>query len=360
MNSALNNLDQDRQQVVRAKVRGLLDKSQAFSQLTPEERLEMANGLVNVVAFLSDPKAGQKDDFTQAMAVSPAPLATGQAKGQKIVQEDFTAAAGREGAEIFEQLANAVDFPEFVAELIDGVFNSIVDASIRQMEAYSKLLESVVKSVDEFAKDNFTPNQGRDWLANRFPNTLQIKVQDNQPRLQLTPQGEESGGLEEIQNTLGLQQTPELDDEESEAALAQRAQLEMARLRQKQLATMVLLGINRIVVTDGLINAKVVIDVRTSDVATRTNRASNYDSKEMQHYHRSGGGWFSSDSDTKKERTRTIVTSSTDETSEAKAEAKAKLSGEVRINFKSETYPLDKLASQTQLESVNQTATPGG
>ena len=103
------------------------------------------------------------------MAVTPPPLATVQAKGQKIVQEEFTAAAGREVAEIFEQLANAVDFPEFVAELIDGVFNSIVDASIRQMEAYSKLLESVVKSVDEFAKDNFTPNQGRDWLVNRLP-----------------------------------------------------------------------------------------------------------------------------------------------------------------------------------------------
>lgn len=357
MNHALANLEQDRQQVVRAKVKELLDKTGSYNQLNPQERRQLANGLVNVVAFLSDPNAGQSEGFDKSMAAEAPMLATGQAKGQKIVQEDFTAAAGHEGAEIFEQLANAVDFPEFVAELIDGVFNSIVDASIRQMEAYAKLLESVVKSVDEFAKDNFTLNQGRDWMVNRFPNSLQMNVQNGQPRLQLTPQGEE-GGLEEIQNTLGLQQSPDLDDEESEAALAQRAQLEMARLRQKQLATMVLLGINRIVVTDGLINAKVVIDVRTSDIATRTNRASNYDTKETQRNRRSGGGWFSSDYDAKKERTRTIVSSSTDETSESKAEAKAKLSGEVRVNFKSETFPLEKLASQTQIESVNQTAQP--
>ena len=39
----------------------------------------------------------------------------------------------------------------------------------------------------------------------------------------------------------------------------------MARSRQQMLASMVMLGINRIVVTDGLINAKVVFDMRATD-----------------------------------------------------------------------------------------------
>lgn len=362
MTTALANLSGDRQQVVRANVRGLLDKTDAFTSLVPEDKRKVANALVNVVAYLSDTNAGQNEDLQSRgpAGVEPTPpLAMAQAgrEGQRIVQEDFQAAAGREGAELFERLTQAVDFPEFVAGLIDGVFNSIVDASIRQMEAYSKLLESVVKTVNEFAQDNFSANQGRDWLANRYPSTMRINVDNNQPRLTLTPEAEE-GGLERIRNELGIEQEIDLDDEESEAALAQRGRMEMARLRQKQLATMVLLGINRIVVTDGLINAKVLIDVRTSDIAERVNRASSYDSQEAQRVRRSGGGWFSSDYDRRTERSRTIVSSATDETSESKAEAKARLSGEVRVNFKSETFPLERLASQTQIDSVNQMAQP--
>ncbi len=344
MTAALDNLDARQQRVVRERVRSLLQQSPAFEKLDAVERKKVAGSLVDVVAYLADPKAG----LAQAQA---------QAKGPGIVQEDFTAAAGREGAELFERLTAAVDFPDFVAELIDGVFNSIVDASIRQMEAYAKLLESVVKSVDEFAKDNFTPNQGRDWLAGRYPQTLRVAVDRDRPRLQLSPDADEDE-LAPIQEDLGLDQSIDLDDEDSELALAQRGQLEMARLRQKQLATMVLLGINRIVVTDGLINAKVLIDVRTSDVAQRVNRASSFDSAETRNARTSGGGWFSTGIERSTSGTRTVVTSAMDETSESKAEAKARLSGEVRVSFKSETFPLEKLASQTQLESMSEIARP--
>ena len=373
MTAALDKLTPDQQRTVRGNVRQLLGRSESFNSLSAKQRRDVANALVNVVAYLSDPKAGQDENLTrglQAAGMDPAaetPLFAqaqeedrerGQRLDQKLVQEDFKATAGREGAEIFQQLTQAVDFPEFVAGLIDGVFNSIVDASIRQMEAYSKLLESVVKSVNEFATDNFTPNQGRDYLVNRFPGTLRLNVDQGQPRMGLTPEGED-GGLQRLQRELGIEQEIDLDDEESELSLAQRGQLEMARLRQKQLATMVLLGINRIVVTDGLINAKVLIDVRTTDVAERVNRASTYDSQDKRRYRRDTGGWFSSVTDTRSERSKTVVTSATDETSEAKAEAKAKLSGEVRVNFKSETFPLERLASQTQIDSLNQTAQPG-
>ena len=45
--------------------------------------------------------------------------------------------------------------------------------------------------------------------------------------------------------------------------------MQMARSRQQMLSSMVILGINRIVVTDGLINAKVVFDFRASDEMMR-------------------------------------------------------------------------------------------
>jgi hypothetical protein len=48
----------------------------------------------------------------------------------------------------------------------------------------------------------------------------------------------------------------------------------MAKAPQKTLASMVMLGINRIVVTDGRINAKVVFDMRAEDKAKRQYTAS--------------------------------------------------------------------------------------
>jgi hypothetical protein len=42
-----------------------------------------------------------------------------------------------------DESLDAVDFPAFVSDLVRGVFQAIVDASIEQMEAFADLLESV-------------------------------------------------------------------------------------------------------------------------------------------------------------------------------------------------------------------------
>jgi len=46
----------------------------------------------------------------------------------------------------------AIDFPAFVSDLIRGVFNALVDSSIKQMEAYADLLKNVAIAADKFAK----------------------------------------------------------------------------------------------------------------------------------------------------------------------------------------------------------------
>jgi hypothetical protein len=46
------------------------------------------------------------------------------------------------------------DLPVFVSELIQGVFESIVDPNIQQMEAFGNLLVEVARSVDQFVQDN--------------------------------------------------------------------------------------------------------------------------------------------------------------------------------------------------------------
>jgi phage tail sheath protein FI len=58
-----------------------------------------------------------------------------------------------------------VDFPGFVASLVQGTFAAIVDASVQQMRAYAELLGAVAASVDEFTEDSVSEAQARDLLA---------------------------------------------------------------------------------------------------------------------------------------------------------------------------------------------------
>jgi len=109
-----------------------------------------------------------------------------------------------------DRLVADVNFPDFVSNLLNGVF----DSSIRQMEAYAKLVAGVAKSLDKFAKEN-SDNEARDHLLDRLPQFFS-----------------------------------------KSSTRTKRRRVQPASSRQQLLATMVMMGINRIVVTDGRISAR--------------------------------------------------------------------------------------------------------
>ncbi|MCP4289819.1 MAG: hypothetical protein GY792_36270, partial [Gammaproteobacteria bacterium] len=157
----------------------------------------------------------------------------------------------------------------------------------------------------------------------------------------------------------------DLSDADAELRLVTGARLEMARSRQTLLSSMVMLGINRIVVTDGSIRAKVIFDMRSSDTAKRGYKASMYD-KEAQRYKESVkaeyGSWYtpynaSASFEGEQEHVATVG-SAVDETSESKAEAKSRLSGEVRVNFKSDYLPMEKMATPEMMSTIQGNSTP--
>ena len=83
--------------------------------------------------------------------------------------------------------------------------------------------------------------------------------------------------------------------------------------------------------------------------------ASMFDDKAVTRQHGDSGGWGSSYAHTQ-EAYRTIVSSAVDDTSESKAKTKAQLSGEVKVNLRSDVFSLDNLANQTEIDSVNERA----
>jgi hypothetical protein len=117
------------------------------------------------------------------------------------------------------------------------------------------------------------------------------------------------------------------------------------------------------VVTDGAINAKVVFELKASDQAQRQARASLYDSQLSMNKNTTvaGGGflgWGAATANVNEQRHVTTVSSAVDETSESKAEVKAKLSGEVRVNFKSDYFPMEKLATPGMIAAIQGNSLP--
>jgi hypothetical protein len=385
--------DGDTLTVVRPEVRKVLAATPAFARLSPTEQKEIASTMVKIASYMANPDGLTAKQLAENVVNPPRPaLVRAQAEPEDpatatkrrlsekpgFAGKDFEAGGVKQGVQQFGELVKKVDFPKFVGGLIKNVFQAIVESSIEQMRAYGELLANVAKTVDQFAQDNITENNARDWIAGRFPDLVDIERTDSStgfaedadapaPQARVVPKGEDPAAVAKtISDSMQLEKPiTDLSDEAEERRLVLAARLQIARSRQQLLASMVMLGINRIVITDGLIHAKVVFDMRAGDTAGRKARASMLDT-EQQHFgmktETSYGGWFSPvDASLSSEYSNdhmSTVQSSIDETSESKAEVKAKLSGEVRVNFKSDYFPMDKLASPEMIAAIQGNAKP--
>ena len=377
-------LDDDTLRAVRPQVRHLLESSAGFRALEPEKQQDIARTMVRVASYMANPQGLAKQELTPGQGVLAKELSERSAPAQALANpvdqaknkasdkigtfagSDFEAGSVKQGAENFRNFVGAVDFPKFVGGLIQNVFQAIVDASIQQMEAYAELLKAVSQTVDQFAADNISMNNARDWMSQRFPTDFAIDTSDSEagPRLGMKNEDSAEEALARVSQELQLAEpVTDLSDQEQEGRLVMAARMQMARSRQQMLSSMVMLGINRIVVTDGLINAKVVFNFRASDDAKRDAKASLYDRDSSYNKNTTvagvGFGWGGAASaNTNVQSHMTTVSSSVDETSNSSQEMKAKLTGEVRVNFKSDYFPMEKLASPGMIASIQGNATP--
>ena len=352
-------------QKVRHAVRGILENTDSFGALPAHERKSVALSLVKILDYLADPYAGiEMPPAKRALAIAQderketfAPndgLRDRLNKGGPTAGQDFKAGATSQVGGQFQDLVKSVDFPKFVSGLIEGVFSSIVKSSIKQMQAFQQMLEGIAKSVDQFAKETISDQTAREYLKNAYPRALDMKVgEDGSSQLALKD-GIEDSDMPNLKADLGMKEDASFDDKESEAKIVFEAQRKLAKQRQQHLATMVLMGINRIVVTDGEIKASVMFDVKGKDTVTRDRFSSATDSRQRTDTHSAGGGWFDDEASSSTETRVSTAYTDEKEHSASEIEAKAKLSGSVTVKFKSETFPLERFASSEMMGFVNE------
>lgn len=399
-------VSRETQDAARRAVRELLERSEAFNALPQDKRRELANGLVQIAGQLVEPggvRVPPEQMNPQVRALAENGVRRTAAGNNTDDEGKFSAQGAREGAAVAGALLQAVNFPEFVSGLIDGVFHSIVTSSIQQMEAYAKLVADVSKSLNQFRDENTTPNQGRDHLVEQFPDTFQLSMDTGEfgggfgsdesapppgPRVTLREGVDEQAALARLNQSLPLEKPlTRLDDELVEAVLVPAARTQLATGRQQLLATMVMLGINRIVVTDGRIQAKVMYDFQARDNMQFRKSAQKFDydenlrnTTEEGTYDRGGqssyqgasyskeGGYqggqrnadFYSKGQYKNTSQPVLKLASASQTSvDANLTTKASLAGLVEVNFKSDYLPLDKLANPESIAAIQMNAQPG-
>jgi hypothetical protein len=245
-------------------------------------------------------------------------------------------------------MVNEIDFPGFVSQLVHGTFDAIVDASIRQMESYSGLVSAVAKTVDQFTEENVTFNQARDWLASRYPGDVVIKLPDaNGGEPQLIPRAEELSPIWLADYGLEGQ---ELSSELLEQQILPQVRNKVGAERQQLLATMVMLGLNRVAVRDGSISAKVMFRAAARDAAS-VQYATSSDPQSMNNWGERGSLSQGAQSTT---MVSTLAVNAQNEST-----VRADLFGEVKLNFVSETLPLDRMADAAKLALVQQHSMTG-
>ena len=335
--------------IVREKVRDLLIQNDSFLRLPEQDRFAIAHDMVKVANAIV---GGLPDGVVPASATM---LAAGDnvpdAATPDLRREDLhvTGAAAQRGVDEFGRLVEKVDFPKFVAGLIEGVFNAIVTASIQQMEAYGELLKNVAKSVDQYMKDNISENQARDHLAETYPDHLEVDTEGETPKLK-PKEGADESSMPDFMKDLGLTSPVDsLDEDTTEQVLVPAARKRIALDRQQLLATMVLMGINRLIVTDGTIQAAVIFELSTRDTLTQKGTAATqFDQHESTRP--SFWGWFAPRYT--RSHSNFQVSTTRSEASAEEINMKAKLTGNVNVRFRSETFPLERMADIIQPKEI--------
>ena len=185
-------------------------------------------------------------------------LAAGDANKQTAVKS---------AGDVLRSVRDAIDFPTFVSSLISGVFQAIQNSNIQQLQAFADLMDAVGQSTSDFATSQIGGARAAEWAASRF-GVFTIEKSDDSVELMLRDEAE-MPSMEQLRSALGATDAElrTIDADSLSETLLPLVQRKLARDRQAMLSTMVLMGLQRIVVDDGALHASMRLQVDARSIA---------------------------------------------------------------------------------------------
>ncbi len=230
----------------------------------------------------------------------------------------------------FKELVDSVDFPKFVADLLKAVFDANLKVMKQQTDTYIKLMKEATKSSADFlkkVKDDDTFAKLAETKGDKY-NVTTEKAADGSSKLALTtPEGEKH----------------DLEDAEVKRDVLE-AKINMAKEHRAALREVLLMGVTRLVVEKGEIEASVDFSV----TGNRNSKAHHEDqninvASVSASYDSPLGGLFGGPSGSIEDTNTNIQINTSDKTTSD--ELSAKLHGKVNIKFKTDYFKLDNFAT---------------
>jgi hypothetical protein len=351
----------------RAMAQKVLSSSASFMNMPLEDQRSIYLDLVNEnmdklakqFAGGSNPLFGQGQlpgispgGFEEMINARPGgPKRPNQSDGSRMGFEGYNPAF-EDSVDAFEDLVDSVDFPQFVTDLLKGVFDANLSVMKQQTDAYIKLMKEATKSVADFVKQ-INEDDALASLAENKPDMYNIAMDEipegGQKMVLTTPTGERVN----------------MDDNQVKAKVME-AKIAMAKEHRAALREVILMGVTRLVVEKGKIEAGVEFNItakRNSDKSRKTQNINTLNQQKKLYSHSGFLGMLSPSGSQTESNTNISVS-----TSNKKAEdtLTAKLMGKVDIQFKTDYFSLDNFLTmygdggiaQLKKDGQGQTALP--
>jgi hypothetical protein len=252
--------------------------------------------------------------------------------------------------DIASDFIDAVDFPTFVSDLLDGVFRANLKVTKDQMVAYQELLKAATQSL-AFFMNKIPPQESFAYLAANDSDNFSINFPPDEP-----------AELTDKEGNVVARAGEEAEDATVKAKIMD-ATLAMAKEQRAMLREVLLMGVTRLVVEKGVIRASVKFDFKATENIDRQDKAMVQDSRSWSNSISHSGGFFGSifggpqGGTTSSGRHAQLSVSTTK--SDTDTTVSANLTGFVEIQFKSDFFRLDNFATMYG-PTGTAPATPGG
>jgi hypothetical protein len=230
----------------------------------------------------------------------------------------------------FNELVDSVDFPKFVADLLKAVFDANLKVMKQQTDTYIKLMKEATKSSADFikkVKDDDTFAKLAESRSDQY-NVASEKNADGSTKLMLTDPTGEKVDIEDVQVKRHILE----------------AKINMAKEHRAALREVLLMGVTRLVVNKGEIEASVEFSIKAQRASQARHEDQNINVVNSQfEYEPPLFGLFGGASGSVSISNTNIQVN----TSEKKAtdDLSATLKGKVRIEFKTDYFKLDNFAT---------------
>jgi hypothetical protein len=295
----------------RNRAKRVLAQSMAFQNMPLNDQKSIYLSLVQEYIDKERNKLG----LSKSMATD-----SGKDMGYKGYDPGF---GGDTGA--FNDLVDSVDFPKFVADLLKGVFDANLKVMKQQTDSYIKLMKEASKSVGDFIKQ-VKDEESFLKLAETRREQYNVVVEDGKVAL-TTPDGEK------------------VDTEDADVKRhIMDAKIQMAQEHRMALQQVLVMGVTRLVVGGGEVDAAVEFSVKAKreSGAHHDDKNINIVNTHMEYdpplFGLFGGPSGTIDVSNTNIRINTSDKKTTDDLS-------ATLKGKVNIKFKTDYFKLDQFAT---------------